>query len=328
MLSACLRLSLCALAVAGLAGCGGGSNGGNGSAGGGTGGGSSNPTVVTYNFTGTLPTAVATQIGTAAYTQAALDSGKLTVSVPSGTTNYAVAYACPTNPSYVLPLNYEYVVEASTLDGASFSLTCLAMPTTGAATLQVDASAIPGAAYVFLASLAEPWKGNPVSMSAQLPVGTRDIAVYVTDQTQINVLAARILRNQTIPGALNNGNEVVFSASDETVPETATVNGLPSGFSTIGLLANYETANGGYLTLSYEFSPQYFAMPSAEFQTGDYYVLVASANSIAAPNEIVRVESATPAFPPRSTFPPAPTCNGMLEPRQRLPFNSQHRRIT
>jgi hypothetical protein len=77
-----LRLSICFVLLACLAGCGGSS-------------GSGKPTTVTYTFTGPAPTAVATQIGSGAYTQATLASGQLTLSVPSGETNFSIAYLCP-----------------------------------------------------------------------------------------------------------------------------------------------------------------------------------------------------------------------------------------
>jgi len=90
MTSAFLRVSALAFAFSLLAGCG-GSSGGNG----GGGGGGGNPTEVTFTFAGGTPNAVATQIGSGAYTQATVESGQLTLSIPGGETNYSVAYMCP-----------------------------------------------------------------------------------------------------------------------------------------------------------------------------------------------------------------------------------------
>ena len=67
---------------------------------------------VTYTFTGASPTAVATQIGTGSYTQASLQANKLTLSIPSGTSNYSVAFLCPSIP-FGTPDYQEYVVQAA-----------------------------------------------------------------------------------------------------------------------------------------------------------------------------------------------------------------------
>ena len=90
------RFSFCVAVLVCLAGCGGSSN--SGTTGGcvtDCGGGGGNPTTVTYTFTGAMPTAVATKIGTGAYTQAAVASGAVSISVPSGTSNYSIAWVCP-----------------------------------------------------------------------------------------------------------------------------------------------------------------------------------------------------------------------------------------
>jgi hypothetical protein len=111
-----------------LAGCGSGS--GNTTGGGGGGGGGNNPTTVTFTVTG----------GT-------LSGGSLTLSVPSGTTNFAVAFVCPPLTSYTPPETEQYVYEASTLDGTSFSEWCLggsSNEATGTLTGAVDASRSPG----------------------------------------------------------------------------------------------------------------------------------------------------------------------------------------
>ena len=58
-----------------------------------------------------------------------------------------------------------------------------------------------------------------------------DVFVVVYDSTGFYPLAVRVLRSQTIPGALNGGNPVVFAASDETVTQTITFNNVPAGSS-------------------------------------------------------------------------------------------------
>jgi hypothetical protein len=65
-----------------------------------------------------------------------------------------------------------------------------------------------------------------------MAVGTYDVPVVVTGAEGPYVaLAARILRDQTIPGALNGGAPVVFETADETVPQTIAYNNVPNGYS-------------------------------------------------------------------------------------------------
>jgi hypothetical protein len=82
MSSALPRLSLLASVLVVVAGCGG--SGGNT----GGGGGGQAPTLVTFTISGSTPTAVATQVGSGAFTAATLTSGKMTLSLPDGTTNF------------------------------------------------------------------------------------------------------------------------------------------------------------------------------------------------------------------------------------------------
>jgi len=304
-----------------LAGCGGGSNGGSGGGGGtggGTGGGGSS-TTVTYTFTGGTPTAVATQIGTGAYTQASLQSGALTLSIPSGTTNYSVAYVCPTSISSI-----ENVIDASIEDGTSFTEICnnWTAPQSGLATLQVNASAIPGASEVDVVwgsdyTYAQPWSGDTLSFSDQMTAGTYDVFVVVYDSTGEYPLAVRILRSQTVPGALNGGNPVVFAASDETVTQTITYDNLPAGSSPFDPpVVDFFTSDGQELEL--EAFPmvtpatQYPAMPTGAVQSGDYYTFDTSASGGAAGGTVSASMATASGGPQTFTFPapwsyPGPT---------------------
>lgn len=104
-----LRLSVLGMALLLIAGCGGGSNtgsntggsgggapGSGGGGGGGNGGGSGDQaTTITFGFISGTPTQVAVKVGSGNYTAENLTSGKLTISVPSGTTTYSVAYPLP-----------------------------------------------------------------------------------------------------------------------------------------------------------------------------------------------------------------------------------------
>jgi hypothetical protein len=312
-----LKLFFCLLGMASLAACGGGSN--SGSSGGGTSGGG-NPTTVTFTFNGSpnsvAPVAVATQIGTGSYTLATLTSGKLTIEIPNGQTNFSVAYLCPSTSGITPPQNLEYIREISTLDGKSYSAHCLQQdtPQSGVATLQVNAAAIPGAAWVNLGSSALPWSGSALDFSAPLAVGTYDIPVSVAKQqiSYDNYLAVRILRAQTVPGALNGGATVVFGTGDEVVPQTITYNNVPTGYLLSSPLVIYQTAGGASILLDLNGPPgQYLALPSAAYQSGDSYLFSAEAVSLAGNQSLgggtsVGVETFSSSGGPQTLTFPAP----------------------
>ncbi|MGA7832238.1 MAG: hypothetical protein WCA21_14870 [Terracidiphilus sp.] len=300
MSTSILRLSFCVFLLAGLAGCGSSVNCGS------CGGGGS--TTVTYTITGPAPTAIATQIGSGAYTQATLTSGKLTISVPSGESNFSVAYLCP-SPTAGPFINQEYINQASTLDGTSFSGICNPRAVQGGvATVQVDATAIPGAEGIFIGQ-----DGcaacNTFGPSAQLAAGTWDVPIYVTGTGGIyEAIAAKILRGQTIPGALNGGTPVVFATTDETVPQTITYNNVPNGYSPSGGEVNYITADGTWVPLALGTMPaatQYMVMPSGTYQSGDYYEFKVEADN-AAGNGSVSVDKYSSSAGPQSFTFPAP----------------------
>jgi hypothetical protein len=250
---------------------------------------------------------VATQIGAGAYTQAALTSNKLILSIPDDETNYSVAFLCP-SPTVGPFVNKEYVNQASTLDGKAFSETCPQLPLQGGnATAEVDASAIPGAEGISIGD-----QGcsacNTFSLSEGLAVGTYDVPIYVTGAGGIyEAIAAKILRNQTIPGALNGGAPVVFQTTDETVPQTITYNNVPNGYSPTQGEVTYYTADGAFVPLALggiTAATQYMAMPPGTYQSGDYYDFIVLANDTTS-GGTVSVESYTSSAGPQSfTFPP------------------------
>lgn len=302
-----LRLSLCGAVMGVLAGCGGGSGSGSGG-GGGNGGGGGSPTTVTYDFTGAPPTAVATRIGSGAYTQATLSSGKLTISVPSGTANYSVAYLCPPRTDQTPEPQYEYIDQNSTLDGTSFTGYCYepgTAPQVSIVNVVVDASAIHGGAYVLVNGSGNAWSPNPQSVSVGMPAGTYDVVVSVAD-AQFNPIALKILRQQTIPGNLNGGNPVVFASSDAMVQQPITYAGVPAGF-TPGAQGNYVTAEGAYIDLGFSLTSEYPAIPAASVEGGDWYSFNAYASKSLSPtvNERVGVEFDTKSVggPETFTFP-------------------------
>ncbi|MGD0830770.1 MAG: hypothetical protein ABR907_07495 [Terracidiphilus sp.] len=273
---------------------------------------------MTYTFTGAMPTAVATRIGTGAFTQATVASGKVSISVPSGTSNYSIAWVCPPISRPDLPVNDENVIHASVKDGTSFSWYCDdngSNETSGTATLQVDASAISGGASVTAtdgvgdnqASIAQIWSSGTLNLSGQMITGTYDVFVTVND-ANFNILAVKILRDQTIPGTLNGGSPVVFTASDETTTQTLTVSNIPSGFSPSDTFIAYETAElGNALSLNSPFLAQpnqYTAFPSSTIQSGDYYWFDAGANGVG--NEYVGVHMDMSSNNPPAVTLPAP----------------------
>jgi hypothetical protein len=269
---------------------------------------------VTYTFTGGTPPAVATQIGSGAYTQATLSSGSLTLSIPSGETNFSVAYTCPSFAGSPETENFEFIAQASTKDGTSFTKACgqPGSSQTGTATVQVNAAAISNATNIEIGDVIVPWQGSNVNFSVSLSTGSQDVPILVFkgNNPQDNYLAIKILRSQTVPGALNGGSPVIFGASDAVTTQTITYKNVPSGYVVSSPLVNYETAAGTLITLDY-FGPagQYLGVPSAAYQSGDYYVFGTAAQSTAGGaggETAVGVETFTATGGPQTfTFPAA-----------------------
>jgi hypothetical protein len=89
---------------------------------------------------------------------------------------------------------------------------------------------------------------------------------------QPNVLAVKILRSQSVPGAVNNGTVITFQASDETTSQPISVTNVPAGFVTPPAVAvEYFTANGTSFLLDGNSTTQYPAVPAGAAQSGDYY---------------------------------------------------------
>jgi hypothetical protein len=297
-----LRLSFCFFLLAGLAGCGASLN--CGSCGGGS------PTIVTYTFNGNnMPVAVATQIGTGAYTHATLTSGTLTISIPKGETNYSVAFLCTAeiNPF----VNIENINQASTLDGTAFSETCPPNPYLGGlATIQVNATAIPGVEGISVGSYGGCSLCNTLNFNSDMAVGTYDVPIVVTGvEGPWVAIAAKILRNQTIPGALNGGAPVVFETADETVPQTITYNNIPNGYTAVDDSVAYYTADGAGLQVFINggdvAATQYPAMPTDTYQSGDYYDFLVEISDVTGQG-VVSVEKYTSSAGPQSFTFPAP----------------------
>ncbi|MFP5236806.1 MAG: hypothetical protein ACLGSD_12965 [Acidobacteriota bacterium] len=275
-----------------LAGCSmGAANSGNGGSGGG--GNSGNPTTVTFKVTSVTPTAVATQIGTGSFSAASVASGTLTLSIPSGTNNFAVAYACPAATATVGNLQIsavmENVVEATTADGTSFDLYCsptTASANTGILTGSVDASAISGANYVGVAAgggnMGNQYflSGASASFSKSMPAGSDRVAVgaYVETagnqlgaNTSLTLAAVRNFDGIPVPGSLNGGNTVVLGAADAVTVQPITYKNVPSGYMAPTTYASYSWSSGGGFQLTNNAGNQYPAVPAGAAQSGDVY---------------------------------------------------------
>lgn len=313
-----------------VAGCGGSSDGGSS---GGSGGDS--PTTVTFTVKGATPTAVATQIGSGSFTEATLVSGKLTLSLPSGTTSFAVAFVCPsTSLTFLSPQQTEEnVIEATTLDGTSFTESCPTQPTapaTGTLTGSVDASAISGANILEVyaqnpqsaqngpAGFPFPVLGSSGSFSVAAPLGTDRVLVLAYDsvlsgdiESLGDLAAAKNFSSQLVPGALNGGNTVVLGAADATTLEPVTYTNVPSGYGGPTVLAGFEMSDGGVTLLGTSDTNGYPALPAGVEQSGDSYVFNATAHNTSNLGEQVRVITTSASAGPESfTFPTAWTYAG------------------
>src|SRR6185312_13020694 len=244
----------------------------------------SGPTTITVTFANATPLAAAVQIGSGAFARASIQSGQLSLTVPAGTTNYAIAYVCP--PFNVVATtieDFEFVIEATTQDATAYTVSCSATPPTGSATGSVDASAIPGATNVVVGGKGGGFgfASTQTSFNVNLPTGTNeDVTVSALDASN-NLLAIKILRSQTVPGAINGGNTIVLGPADETTMQSVTVNNTPAGFIPAVQLVDYLTANGTQIGLGIFSGSQYRAMPAASTQPGDKYFIDSSTDDAA-----------------------------------------------
>ena len=296
------RLSVIGLCAALIAGCGGGA----GTTGGG--GGGNNSTTVTFTFGGlNMQTEVAAKIGTGAFTPQTLSGNTLTLTIPSGTSNYAMAYVCSGQVSG-LPAQFEYVWEASISDGTSPGQSCPVVSQTGTLTGSLDATAIGGVqSFQIIAqnagSLTSDSQGGGPSVVFSQPAPVGNDRVLVVAYNGQAAVAARNFDNQTVPGALNGSNTVVFGAADETSPEAITYNNAPTGFfipSTSVSLAVEGGAQAVYYGVGFG---QYPALPASATENGDAYFLEASAVASGSSSSEVVAETTNSGGPVSFTFP-------------------------
>jgi hypothetical protein len=262
----------------------------------GTFGGGSSPTV-TVNFIGGTPLAVATQTGTGAFTATATGN-QVTIPVASGNTRYAIAYVCP--PVAGLgTLNSEVVIEATTQDATSITTSCLGSPSTGAATGSASSSIAGTADIEILGNQGIGAKVGSGPFSASMPTGTNDVAAVAIDSSN-NVLGVKMLRSQTVPGALNGGaGIIILPPGDATTTQNLTLTNVPAGFvSPPEASVQYHTANGTRFLLTNSSvsstNPQpYEAVPTAATQSGDFYSYESNTTDTATHNQAVGITTTT-----------------------------------
>lgn len=262
------------------------------------GGGNSTPgTNVVYTFSGTVaPVAAAVQIGSGGWSTVSISGGQLTVSVPSGTNNYSLAYVCPAWQGMSV-VNQEYAIAATLDDGTALNVSCFKSPTLGAATGSADGTAIAGATNLRIVGtegLGTALAAPSGSFSANMATGTNDVAVLADDNSG-DVLGAKIVRAQTVPGAINGNNTITLAPSDGTTQQSITVTNIPSGFvNPAAVSAEYWTANGTLFSLMNNTgATQYAIVSSSEAQTGDYYLFSANSADTAAFQNIYVATTAT-----------------------------------
>jgi hypothetical protein len=235
-----------------------------------------------------VTSSVAVQIGSGNFMPATVQNGRLTFFVPDGTTKYAIALSCQVTSGQNTQVGFETIFEATTQDVITNSPSCLPslLPNAprGLATGNVNASAVPGATNVQMSGNDDiPSTLGEVSgpFTLALPTGANDVGVVAVDGS-FNVLAAKIVRSQTVPGAINGGIPIVFGPGDATTLQSLSVNSVPAGYAVSSVGAKYATANGAALILkpSLPLTTQYAGFPASATQPGDYYLYAASADVI------------------------------------------------
>lgn len=302
---------LAAMALTSLTACGGGST--NGSAGG---------TTVTASFASwPMPRAVAYQVGTTGrFQKLALSGSSVSFTLPVGTSAYGFAYICPTFVA-VNAYSNESIIQATTTDTTSLSLSCPSLSGNISATF--DVSGIPGATKT---RLCEGYWSDEMSGTSGVqgllgvPTGKFDVALVAVSANN-TALGIQIQRGVNVTGSTS----IAFppmTAADELGSAPASITNVPSG-ATAGFNTTYQTSGGlsAILPVSYTTGvPQttYPTVPSSQSQSGDFYLIHAVASfpnypflPSGAPRATVSSDTAsavTAALPsPLSSPPTAPT---------------------
>jgi hypothetical protein len=277
---------------------------------------------ITIAFPAPTPVAVAEKIGTGNWTATSLPGNtSLVIQLPSGTTQYGIAFICTSIQSGA-QVNSEWIIEADLKDGSSFSPQVCnpnnPTPPTGSYTGTFDATAFPATATVDI-SLNNFSRGalfNTTTGSFNITAalsGTTDVYATAFDSSH-NLVAMKIVRSQTVPGAANGGNTITLAASDAVTMQPFSLVNIPAGgFSApVMLFPNYVTANGSFaVSLGFPQSSQYAVASATEAQPGDYYffsVVADAANQGVVTKQYLKAAGpVTLAFPnPWAPTPPTP----------------------
>jgi hypothetical protein len=307
-----VRLVVLALGVALITGCGGGGSGDSNSSGGGGGAGGT-PTQVFLSFVNGTPTTLALKIGSGTFVAQSLTSGKFSFSLPSGSTDFAVAYVCTAS---MFP-TYEDIFELSTADGTSFTLPCptpYPAQTMGALSGNIDGSAIPGMNTLNLAVTngSEGFVSGVTSganFNLNVPAGNDRVLILAYNNLGLqgsSLVGAKSLTNQSVPGVLDGGNQVVLGPADAVVArQPITYANVPGGYGEPVTIGDYIiAASGGGFSFG-NYTTDFPVFPAGAAVSGDYYQAFAMAKSSAKPTQMMILgKSFTSAAPLFFNFPP------------------------
>ncbi|MGH7706347.1 MAG: hypothetical protein ACREQ5_12970 [Candidatus Dormibacteria bacterium] len=267
-----VTVSVAFATMLGVSGCGGGGPQGVPPGGG---------TTVTVSLAGGAPTSAVVAIGNSTtFAPTTVQGNKVSFVVPPGSSNYALAVACP--PASGGVGNTELVIEANFSDGVSYgSLGCSGIPL-GTATGSFDVTQIPGATSASVAGAFgtdAPLSGTSGPFSAQLATGTNDVAIIANDANNIP-LAVKFARGQSVPGTINGNAPIILTPADHLGSAPVTVNALPAGYTAFpGLIATFQTANGTLISLPAENPPSYRVLAAVDTAAGDSYAFSSVASS-------------------------------------------------
>ncbi|HEY6971632.1 MAG TPA: hypothetical protein VJA94_20645 [Candidatus Angelobacter sp.] len=248
---------------------------------------------------------VAVQIGSGAFAAQTLQKnpsglGQLNLTLPSMTSKYAIAWHCVLG---VAPNSFgDFVLEATPADGTQYNLGCsLTQPPPPAigtflGSGNVDASAIGAVSFISIYGNQARGgiSGASGAFSINLFTGINDVAFVPTSVSDI--LAVKIVRNQTVPGAINGGNPVVIGSNDMTSTQPLTVGSIPAGFSTSPTVVTFQTANGTAVPLA-QATTQYPALPQGAVQSGDRYVFTTQVSNATTKQSLGLAQSSTDGGP-------------------------------
>ena len=216
---------------------------------------------------------MATQIGSGSFTTTTLSSNSVSLEIPTGTTNFAVGYICPTFNELGLTFNDETILMASISDGTSFSQSCptsVNTPTMGNIAGTVDASAIPGTGAIMLWGIQGNYftgfgqGSNPIQiMSGTLPIGSDDVFVVAQNEALSNTYAIKQFSSQTVPGELNAGNTVTLTSADQTTPTNITYNNVPVGGSPTSSVSLEPNGESVAIPINFSTTSTFSAVPDS-----------------------------------------------------------------